>query len=49
MKKSVSTFIPRMHKNALRDLQIPLEAKTEVQRNVSQCIFCKIRTGPSRA
>jgi hypothetical protein len=42
-------FTPRMQQNALRDPQIPTDAKTQLQRNVSWHAFCGIRTGPTRA
>jgi hypothetical protein len=34
-----------MHRNALREPQIPLDAKTYVQRNVFQHDFCATYTG----
>jgi hypothetical protein len=37
----------RMHQNGLRDPTISVDAKTQVRRNVSQCAFCGIRTGPT--
>jgi hypothetical protein len=42
-------FVPQTHRNALRDVQVPLDAKTNVQRNVPQHNFCGIRTSPTRA
>jgi hypothetical protein len=39
------TFRALDHQNALRDPQIALDAKTQVQRNVSRHTFCGMRTG----
>jgi hypothetical protein len=48
MKYSAKHFVPRMQRNALRDPQIPPEAKTQVRCYVSRCVFCRICTGPTR-
>jgi hypothetical protein len=40
-------FMPQTHWNALRDPQIPPDAKTQVRRNVSLHTFYIIRTGPT--
>jgi hypothetical protein len=38
-----------MHRNALRDTQIPPDGKTKVRRKVPQHAFCEIHTGPTPA
>jgi hypothetical protein len=38
-----------MHLNALRDPQIPLDAKSQVQRSMTQHTFCGNRNGPTQA
>jgi hypothetical protein len=48
-KNSASTFRAPDAPNALRDVQIPLDAKTKIQRNVPQHHFCGICTSPTRA
>jgi hypothetical protein len=42
-------FAPQTQRNALHDPKIPLDAKTQVRRNVSQCAFYGNLTGPTRA
>jgi hypothetical protein len=49
MKNSASMIHAPEHRNALREVQIPPDAKTKVHYNVSQHYFCGIRTGPTRA
>jgi hypothetical protein len=39
-------FAPWTHLNALRDLQIPLNAKTHVQCHMSRRAICQIHIGP---
>jgi hypothetical protein len=41
-------FVPWTHRNALRDLQIPRDTKTQVQRNVSRRAFYGNRTSYTR-
>jgi hypothetical protein len=41
-------FVPRMHRNALRDPQIPPDGKTQVRCNLSRCAFYGKRTVPTR-
>jgi hypothetical protein len=41
-------FQARTHQNALRDPQLPPDAKTQVRHNVSRRGFCVICTGPTR-
>jgi hypothetical protein len=38
--------MPRMQQNALRDPQIPLDAKTQLQHNVSWRAFLQSVPGP---
>jgi hypothetical protein len=42
-------FMPWTHRNALRDLYIPLDVKTQVWRNMSRHAFYGNRTEPTRA
>jgi hypothetical protein len=38
-----------MHQNALQDLLIPLNAKTQVRHKLSRLVFYGSRIGPTRA
>jgi hypothetical protein len=42
-------FAAQTHQIALSDPQIPPDAKTQVQRNVSRCTFYGNHTGPTQA
>jgi hypothetical protein len=38
-----------MHRNALRDLHMPPDAKTQVRHNFSRCVFYENCISPTRA
>jgi hypothetical protein len=48
-ENSAWAFHAPMHWNEIRDSGIQPDARTQVQRNVSQRAFCRIRTGLTRA